>query len=144
MTATASNELVEGLLVLVYWDTRLPIAPQSTSRVLAHRLGELPAALGPVYPDLLELKSVVVWFASIPSHTETDRARLATRQDDKETGRQRLVELLERSVAVRDFGDENLRIFNGLPGDSRSFDLLDALLSDCSMSSCGRSTARRT
>ena len=123
-------QFTDGLLELHYYETRLPLTPQSTSRVLTHRLTELQAALGSEHPDLVELKSVIVWFASIPSHRELERERLAARREMKETGRERLVRLCEASTAVRDFIGENVRIFNGTSGDSKRFDLLDQLLSD--------------
>ncbi|MBI1734135.1 MAG: malto-oligosyltrehalose synthase [Candidatus Rokubacteria bacterium] len=122
--------LEDGRFELRYYDTRLPIAPRSYGRVLGHRLETLQAELGAEHPDLVELKSVITWFATIPPRTERDPARVAARNGEKERGRQRLLALLDRAPAVRAFVEENVRIFNGTPGEPRSFDLLDALVTD--------------
>jgi (1->4)-alpha-D-glucan 1-alpha-D-glucosylmutase len=122
--------LDDGVLVITYYDTSFPIAPRSYGRLLSHRIEKLQAELGSSAPELTELKSIMAWFASIPPHTETDLARLAARARDKAAGRQRLVALLGSSPSVRAFVEENLAIFNGTPGDPRSFDLLDELVSD--------------
>jgi (1->4)-alpha-D-glucan 1-alpha-D-glucosylmutase len=122
--------LEDGRLELAYYDTRLPIAPRSYGRVLGHRLDQLQGELGADHPDLVELKSAITWFATIPPRTESDPARVAARDGEKERGRERLVALLARSAPVHAFVEENLRVFNGAPGDARSFDLLDALVSD--------------
>ncbi|MBI2206358.1 MAG: malto-oligosyltrehalose synthase [Candidatus Rokubacteria bacterium] len=125
-----SLALTEGLFELVYYEWRLPIAARSYGRVLGHRLEQLQDALGADHADLVELKSVITWLATIPPRTERDPARVAARDGEKERGRQRLVALLERSPGVRAFVDENVRRFNGTPGEPRSFDLLDDLVSD--------------
>src|SRR5207237_1353828 len=54
----------------------------------------------------------------------------AARQRQKEEGRQKLVALLAASPAVRAFIEDNVRVFNGKPGDAPSMDQLDALLAD--------------
>src|SRR2546429_503289 len=56
--------------------------------------------------------------------------RTAPRQRQKEEGRQKLVALLAASPAVRAFIEDNVRVFNGKPGDAPSMDQLDALLAD--------------
>jgi (1->4)-alpha-D-glucan 1-alpha-D-glucosylmutase len=123
-------ELVDGGFVIRYYETTLPVAPRSYARVLSHRVDVLQQTLGAEHPDLLELKTVTTWFVTLPLQTETDPDRLAVRQRDLLAGRQRLATLLARSVDVRKFVEENIRIFNGVPGEPESFELLDAMLSD--------------
>jgi (1->4)-alpha-D-glucan 1-alpha-D-glucosylmutase len=113
-----------------YYDTVMPLAPRSWGRVLGHRLGELQDRLGPDHPELAELKSLLAWFTTIPPGTETDDGRMPAEGDEVELGRARLAALLARAPAVRAFVEDNVRIFNGSPGDPHSFDLLDALLDD--------------
>jgi (1->4)-alpha-D-glucan 1-alpha-D-glucosylmutase len=113
-----------------YYDTLMPLAPRSWARVLGHRLPELQARLGAEHPDLLELKSLITWLTTIPPRTETDPDRVAARRREVEIGRKRLAALLGASPAVREFVEDDVRLFNGTPGDPRSFDLLDALLAD--------------
>ena len=113
-----------------YYESVLPVAPRSWGRVLGHDLGALQGRLGAEHPDLLELKSLISWFATIPPRQETDPALVAARRREIDIGRKRLAGLLDTSPSVRDFVEDNVRVFNGMPGDPRSFDLLDELLDD--------------
>ena len=122
--------LDERGLTVRYYDTVMPLAPRSWARVLGHRLGELQDRLGPEHPELVELKSLLAWLTTIPPGIETDAGGFAAKGGEVERGRARLAELLARSKAVREFVEDNVRIFNGTPGDPPSFDLLDALLDD--------------
>jgi (1->4)-alpha-D-glucan 1-alpha-D-glucosylmutase len=122
--------LEDGGFRVRYYDHVMPLAPRSWGRVLGHRLAELQARLGAEHPDLIELKSLITWLATIPPRTATDPDRLAARRREVEIGRQRLQALLGASPAVSEFVADNVRVFNGTPGDSRSFDLLDGLLAD--------------
>ena len=107
-----------------YYDTVLPVAPRSYTRLLTHRLDELDAALGAEHGAVLELKSLATWFATL--RTQPDAGRRVSADD----GYKRLDALLRDSVDVRDFVDRNVSIFNGTPDDPRSFDRLDALLGE--------------
>jgi (1->4)-alpha-D-glucan 1-alpha-D-glucosylmutase len=134
-TVLESGQLVleltaAGALSIRYYETALPVAARSYGRLLRHRIEELQRQLGVDDADLLELKSVTTWFVTIPPRENPEAGRLAPGRPDIETGERRLAELLARSPAVAAFVAENLRIFNGSPGDSQSFDLLDALIMD--------------
>jgi (1->4)-alpha-D-glucan 1-alpha-D-glucosylmutase len=122
--------LEDGVFAVHYYDVRLPVNPSSYGRILSHRVEALQAALGEDHPDLLEVKALAAWFATLAPRTERDPEVLAARHRDKQRGVERLAALRQRSPAVRAFLDDNLRRFNGKPGDARSFDLLDALLGD--------------
>ncbi len=43
-------ELVDGIFRVRHYETILPVAPRSYTRLLGHRLDELQAALGPEHP----------------------------------------------------------------------------------------------
>jgi (1->4)-alpha-D-glucan 1-alpha-D-glucosylmutase len=122
--------LEDGHFLVRYFDIVLPIAPRSWARILGHRIDTLTESLGSEHPDVVALKSLIAWFATLPAHTEKERERAAARQRQKEEGREKLVALLAGSPAVRAFVDDNVRIFNGTPGQPSSMDLLDALLAD--------------
>jgi (1->4)-alpha-D-glucan 1-alpha-D-glucosylmutase len=107
-----------------YYDTVLPIAPRSYTRLLTYRLDELDAALGAEHPAVVELKSLATWFATLRLTPDAGRRVTA------EAGYTRLEALLSGSADVRDFVDRNVAIFNGTPGDPHSFDRLDALLAE--------------
>ena len=113
-----------------YYDTVLPISPRSYGSLLTHRLDRLQHALGAEDPRLLELKSLITWFATLPPRTESDPDRLAARRREQAMGHERLRALLAASPEIRSFVEDNVRLVNGTPGDARSFDLLDALLAD--------------
>ncbi len=123
-------ELREGALVIRYYDTVLPVAPRTYVQLFRHRLPELERALGSAHPALLALKQVHDLFLTLPHRTETDPERLAARHREKEIAAQKLRELLAASGDIRDFIEDNVRRFNGTPGDPASFDLLDGLLRD--------------
>ena len=122
--------LEDGGFSVHYYDWRLPVAPRSWGRLLGHDLATLQDRLGAEDPELLELKSLISWFATIPSRLETDPELLAARRREIDIGRKRLASLLDSSPTVRGFVEANVRVFNGTPGDPRSFDLLDSLLGD--------------
>src|SRR5439155_225451 len=93
-------------------------------------LDALTASLGGEHADVVALKSLITWFATLPPHAEKGPEGVAARRRDKEVGREKLVALLEASPAVRAFVGENIWLFNGKPGDAQSMDLLDALLTE--------------
>ena len=103
-----------------YYETVLPLAARSWARILGHRLAELQLKLGAEHADLVELKSLIAWFTTIPPGGESDLP----------AGRKKLAALLTAAPAVRAFVDDNVRLFNGTPGDPHSFDILDELLDD--------------
>jgi (1->4)-alpha-D-glucan 1-alpha-D-glucosylmutase len=123
-------ELDDGKFRIRYFDTVLPVAPRTYVQLFRYRLDELEATLGAEHPALLELKAMTHLYLTIPHRTETDPERLAARQREIEIAQHRFVALLKESGDVRDFIEENVRRFNGSPGDSRQFDLLDELLQD--------------
>jgi len=122
--------LEDGCFLVRYFDAVLPIAPRAWSRILGHRIDALTASLGGEHADVVALKSLITWFATLPPHAEKGPEGVAARRRDKEVGREKLVALLEASPAVRAFVGENIRLFNGKPGDAQSMDLLDALLTE--------------
>src|SRR3989454_12420491 len=120
----------DGRFLVRYFDAVLPIAPRAWSRILGHRIDALTASLGGEHADVVALKSLITRFATLPPHAEKGPEAVAAHRCDKEVGREKLVALLEASPAVRAFGGENIRLFNGKPGDAQSMDLLDALLTE--------------
>jgi (1->4)-alpha-D-glucan 1-alpha-D-glucosylmutase len=122
--------LEDGRFGVRYYETLLPISPRSYGRILGHRIETLASALGGEHADVLRLKSLITWFATLPPRTEKDPERLAARRREMDIGREKLVALLAESAAVREFVDESVRLFNGTPGEPSSMDLLDQLLAE--------------
>jgi (1->4)-alpha-D-glucan 1-alpha-D-glucosylmutase len=120
--------LADGALVLRYFEHDLPISPRESPRVLRHRPEALENELGADSHDLREYWSIVTALSNLPSFNETDAARIAERQREKEVARERLVRLLEASDPIRRHLDDAIRHFNGRPGERESFDPLHELL----------------
>ncbi len=123
-------EYADGGFSLRYYDTRLPIAPRSTTLILRHRLEALTGLLGESHPHLQEYQSIITALTNLPGRTETDPERIRERLREKQVIRRRLARLTEECEAVRASLKETVRVFNGKRGESRSFDLLDRLLAD--------------
>jgi (1->4)-alpha-D-glucan 1-alpha-D-glucosylmutase len=120
----------DGAFSLHYADHSLPIAPRPTTAILSHRLGDLERTLGAAHPQLLELRSIITALNHLPLRTETDRERVIERNREKEIIKKRLAALTAASAEVAIFVSENVRFFNGVKGEPRSFDPLDSLLDD--------------
>ena len=113
-----------------YYEWFMPLAARSWARILGHRLTELQEQLGADHPDLVELKSLIAWFTTVPSRTEIEPGRLMAGRQQLETERKKLAALLAASPPVRAHVADTVQTFNGTPGNPHSFDLLDALLDD--------------
>jgi (1->4)-alpha-D-glucan 1-alpha-D-glucosylmutase len=119
-----------GVLTLHYFDHRFPLSPCSYGLVLAPVLEELRQTLAPDDPDLLEAESIATALTHLPGRAETDPARLAERQREKEVVKRRLSALIERFPEAQIALDQALLALNGTPGDPSSFDALERLLDD--------------
>jgi len=117
-----------GAFFVQYYDTVLPVAPRTYSDVLRYRLDRLTESLGPDHAHLQELQSILTALSYLPPRTELDPERIAERSREKEIIKRRLATLYKSSPEVRIAIDDSVREFNGIVGDPRSFDHLDALL----------------
>lgn len=120
----------DGAFFLDYWDHTFPVAPRSYSLLLAYRLEELIAELGPAHDDVVELQSILTAISYLPCRTETAPDKVLERNREKEVIKRRLHSLCERSPAVRAAIAATITHFNGIPGDPRSFDRLDELIAN--------------
>jgi (1->4)-alpha-D-glucan 1-alpha-D-glucosylmutase len=117
-----------GAFAIQYYDRHFPAEPRAYGMVLEQRLEELTQVLGAESPALAEYQSVLTAIHHLPGPSETDPARLAVRQREKEVIKRRLAALAGENQSVREFIEGNVTLFNGAPGQPRSFDLLDSLL----------------
>ncbi len=120
----------QGAFFVYYYEHKLPLQPLSYVRVLQLRGDNLKSGVSPEDPHLTELLSIITALKHLPSHTETDLERINERYREKEIIKKRLFALYNDSAEIRDFIDENVKIFNGAKGDPKSFDPLDELLSE--------------
>ena len=120
----------KGAFRVTYFQMRMPLEPKSCGRILEYRLDVLRQQLPTDAPSLMELLSIITSLQHLPPPTEPDPDRKEERSREKEIIKKRLGQLCAEDALVSAFILENLEIFNGTRGDSRSFDLLDGLLRD--------------
>ncbi|WP_199729022.1 malto-oligosyltrehalose synthase [Corallococcus sp. CA053C] len=121
-----------GAFHLHYYDHKLPVAPRQYARVLRLGLERVRTQLGAEHPHLVELLSILTALEHLPPRTEVDRAKVIERHREKEVIKRRLAAVVADSPELQAYVDENVLAFNGTPGNVRSFDMLDALLQECS------------
>jgi (1->4)-alpha-D-glucan 1-alpha-D-glucosylmutase len=117
-----------GSVRLHYYERALPLNPRQLPILLGYGLDGLVAALSEGHPDVVEFKEILALLSNLPPTSERDEHRIAERQRDKEVARVRLQLLVERSAAIQRHIDEAIRVFNGRPGETASFDRLHGLL----------------
>lgn len=120
----------EGAFFIIYYDYKLPIAPRSSVRILSHQLDRLLQGSEVGNPFLQELQSIITALSYLPLRNDQDTDRVIERYREKEIIKRRMTALVRGSRMIAGFLDENLLRFNGTQGESKSFDLLDALLND--------------
>ena len=120
----------DGAFFLSYYDHHLPVAPRPAVAILLHRLGDLEQILGADQEDLLEFRSIITALRHLPLRTETDRDKVIERNREKEIIKKRLATLTSENPTVHTFIEDNIRFFNGVKSEPRSFDPLDTLLAD--------------
>ena len=117
-----------GRFFLRYFEHEFPIAPGTYRHVLEIALAQLA---GHKEEDLYaELQSIITALEYLPRRAETDPERIAERAREKEVIKRRLERRCQEAPLVQKAIEKALTIINGTPGDPRSFDALDALLSD--------------
>jgi (1->4)-alpha-D-glucan 1-alpha-D-glucosylmutase len=118
----------EGAFVLYAGVVRLPLAPGTYDRLLAHRRDELVAQLGDKNEHALELLSILTQIHNLPSRTETDPQKIDERYREKEVIKRRIAALYQACPEFRAALDATLADFNGRPEDPNSFELMDRLI----------------
>jgi len=117
-----------GRFFLCYFEHEFPIAPGTYRHILEIALAQLA---GQQEEDFYaELQSIITALEYLPRRTETDPERIAERAREKEVIKRRLERRCQEAPLVEKAIEKALTIINGKPGDPRSFDALDALLSD--------------
>lgn len=106
-----------------YYKLKLPIRIESYEAFLTYHLGQIRKTLGRNHPDFIKLFGIVYILKNIPSETKGRE-----RYDQIAFVKGLLWELYEQNQEVRDFIENNLKIFNGEPGNPESFNRLEDLL----------------
>ncbi len=118
----------DGAFAAWYYDVPYPIAPPTYPLILRHALPDLDTRLAADDPDLQEYLSIITALERLPGQDETEPDRVAERQREQAVQKRRLAEVTSRSSVIRDALSQALDEINGMPGQPRSFDRLDALL----------------
>ncbi len=107
-----------------YFNTSFPLRIDSYHYFLTYGLRKLTFELGREDPDFIKLLGILYVLKNLPAgeHEELD--------DQVNFVKRMLRELYARNASIRKHVDESVALFNGVPGDPESFNLLDRLLSE--------------
>lgn len=119
----------DGSFFIHVYDTTLPILPETYADILSWKIEDLQAKERKPGGSYDELLSIVTSAGKLPACLDTDPEMVAERYREKEIIKRRLNEIYRDDPEIRAFVDRNVEVFNGTPGESKSFDLLDGLLS---------------
>ena len=121
-------EFRDGAFFIACYGNLLPVEPRSYELVLRQGLDELEKEMAES-AEFQELMSILTALGHLPENTEADPEKRRERNREKEVIKRRLAALFESSAKIRRLLEQNMAVFNGRPGDPRSFDLLDELVS---------------
>jgi (1->4)-alpha-D-glucan 1-alpha-D-glucosylmutase len=108
-----------------YHSLRIPLKLESYATFLTQNLGKLGRTLGRKHPVFVRLLGILYSLKSGPGDLVAQQ-----RLDQTEFVKGLLWDLYSENEEVKNFIDENIRTFNGEPGNPDSFNLLDQLLSE--------------
>lgn len=117
-----------GAFFVRYGEQEFPLGPKTTIPLLAERLDELRAALGPKNPELTELESIATALEHLPPQTARELSQVRELYREKEVIKRRLRELTTASETIRNHIQQNVIEFTVNPGRPESIDRLDRLL----------------
>ena len=120
--------LEEGSFFIYYYDHKLPIIPKTCCSILTLHGADLERDLGTDNPQLQELTSIVTALGHLPPTTELNPELVLERYRETVVIKRRFLNLYQSDCAIRNFIDANVVTFNGIIGEPRSFDLLEALI----------------
>ena len=88
----------------------------------------LAAALGENHVSYVDLQTLLAALGRLPARTDKSPERVAERRRDKDVHKRHLTTLSETCANIAHHIKDNLKEFNGRPGDAASFDLLHELI----------------
>jgi (1->4)-alpha-D-glucan 1-alpha-D-glucosylmutase len=114
---------------ITYYDQRFPIAPGTYHRVLELAAPALLEEIGSDSDHGIEFLSILTAIRHLPGRVPAAPDERTERDREKEVVKRRLAALTRASAAVAAHIERIVARLNGTPGDPRSFDDLDSLLS---------------
>jgi (1->4)-alpha-D-glucan 1-alpha-D-glucosylmutase len=121
-------EYLDGAFNARYFETVLPIAPGTYDRILGIDVDALLADIGGTDAGM-EFLSILTAIRHLPGRKSDTQELREERNREKEVIKRRLARLTSESAAVLAHIERAVATLNGEPGNPRSFDRLDALLS---------------
>ena len=118
----------EGKFSLHYYENTFPIDPRSYKDILQLNKDALLSELDPESEASLEYQSILTALDHLPENYETDHDKIVERNREKEIIKRRIAAFSVKEPRVCEHIEHNIEIFNGIPGDPHSFDLIDALM----------------
>lgn len=112
-----------GAFYVAYHERKFPLSPRTYAWILG---GDEPQGMEAAGKMWSEYESICWACQQLP--TRCNRKERRHRHREKEIIKRRLARLYEQHEEVRRRIDANIELFNGRPGDVRSFDRLDHLL----------------
>jgi (1->4)-alpha-D-glucan 1-alpha-D-glucosylmutase len=122
-------EYEDGAFCARYFDSSLPVSPGTYDQVLATGSAALIEEIGAGSGAGMEFLSILSAIRHLPGRDVQDADVCAERAREKEVIKRRLAALTAASPAVLAHISRAVADLNGMPGDPRSSDRLDALLS---------------
>ena len=118
----------DGAFSISYYDTKLPLAPRTYSRILEKAMEKLDEVLDRQNEHFQELLSILTALSYLPPRTEVSPERIEERFREKEIIKRRIAALYGGCPNIQSVIEETVRTFNGIVGEPHSFDLLDELI----------------
>jgi maltooligosyltrehalose synthase len=118
-----SLEFHGGEFTVRYYDTVLPVAPETYVQILDVRRAELEASLPKDDPHLLELRSIVTALSHLPGRDEPAAERREERARERVVIERRLAALAAGAPHVHAFVEDNGAHFNGFYQGTELWDL---------------------
>ncbi len=118
----------DGKFFVRYFESILPVAPESYHQILGLRSDAVERALGKDSPEFEEFSGILAGFAALAQNGHSGGATETRLKLDAIRGR--LALLASERPAVTAVIESNLREFDGTPGNPASFFLLERLLNE--------------
>jgi (1->4)-alpha-D-glucan 1-alpha-D-glucosylmutase len=118
----------DGEFCLLYGDYNLPLNPRQMKVLLRHRWYQVAESSGIDDATRQEFESILFHLDHIPSYQQAGQMARADRERETAVATQRLTQVMQQSPALLQHLEEVIAEYNGVPGQSQSFDLLHELL----------------
>jgi (1->4)-alpha-D-glucan 1-alpha-D-glucosylmutase len=120
----------DGTFAVHYGEHLLPVAARTCALLLRPCLDAIAATMAADDEPLQDLQSVLTEISHLPPPTEQDAELIAEGRRESDVVKRRIAALYGTSAEFGAALDATVARFNGVPGDARSFDALDALLAE--------------